>query len=122
MLYIIQPQDFQHWIGVRQVQLEEETNTAKALFRLFKRRLNQCGFEDVVTEEVIREGTKVDAITAAIEEDEDLAILVLGAAADKEGPGPLVSSLAAGTEAGRFPIPITIVPGNLTLDEIRALA
>ena len=122
MLYVIQPQDFQHWIGVRQVQLEEETNKAKALFRLFRRKLNQCGFEDVVTEEVIKEGTKVDAIGELIEEDEDIAILVLGAATDKEGPGPLVSSLAAGTDAGKFAIPITIVPGNLTLEEIQALA
>ena len=33
MLYVIEPQDYQHWMGVRQVQLEEETNKAKAIFR-----------------------------------------------------------------------------------------
>ncbi len=123
MLYVIQPQDFQHWAGVRQVQLEEETAKAKALFRLLRRKLNNDGFEGVVAEEVIAEGTKAEAITEAIDGDEDIAILVLGAAADpKAGPGPLVSSLAAGTAAGKFPVPITIVPGNLTLEEIQALA
>lgn len=122
MLYVIEPQDFQHWMGVRQVQMEEETAKAKAVFRLFRRKLNQEGFEDVVTEEVVLDGTKVEAITATIEDDEDVAILVLGASTDTAGPGPLVSSLAAGTEAGNFPIPVTIVPGHLTLEEIQTLA
>lgn len=123
MLYVIEPQDFQHWAGVRQIQLEEESATAKALFRLFGRKLKNEGFEDLALEEVTSEGTKAEAIVAAIEADEDIAILVLGAAADQSaGPGPLVASLAAGTAAGKFPIPITIVPGELTLAEIQALA
>jgi nucleotide-binding universal stress UspA family protein len=122
LLYIIEPQDYQHWVGVRQVQLEEETTKAKALFRLFRRKLNAAGFESVITEEVILEGKKAETILQIIADDEDIAVLTLGAAIDAKGPGPLVSSLAAGSLAGTFPIPITIVPGNLTLDDLRALA
>jgi nucleotide-binding universal stress UspA family protein len=122
MLYVIEPQQFQHWVGVRQVQLEEETNKAKALFRLFRRKLHLVGFENIPCEEIIREGSKAEALMQTIEEDEDVAILVLGAATGAEGPGPLVSSLAAGKIAGAFPIPITIGPGNLALDDILALA
>lgn len=122
MLYVIEPQSYQHWMGVRQVQLEEETNKAKALFRLHKRKLSLSGFDNVTVEEVIREGKKVDEILKLIEEDEDIAILVLGAATDAKGPGPLVSSLAAGKTAGTFPIPINIVPGNLSLDDLKTLA
>ena len=51
-----------------------------------------------------------------------MAILVLGASRDPSGPGPLVSTLAAGKAAGTFPIPITIVPGDLSNEDIRALA
>lgn len=122
LLYLIEPQEYQHWVGVRQVQLEEETAKAKALFRLFRRKLNAAGFESVETEEVIREGKKAEAILELIDEDEDIAVLTLGAATDAMGPGPLVSSLAAGKTAGTFPIPITIVPGNLTLEDLQALA
>jgi len=122
MLYVIEPQDFQHWMGVRQVHLEEESAKAKALFRLFRRKLNQAGFENVASEEVVLDGPTDTQILKLIEDDEDIAILVLGAATDSKGPGPLVSSLAAGGEAGRFPIPITIVPGNLTPEEIASLA
>jgi nucleotide-binding universal stress UspA family protein len=122
MLYIIVPETYTHWVGVRERQIEEETATAKALFRLFRRKLNQDGFEDVETQEAIREGQKAEQIVQAIAEDDDIAILVLGASTDAKGPGPLVSSLAVGKSAGSFPIPITVVPGNLALEDIKSLA
>lgn len=122
MLFIIEPQEFQQWVGVRQMQLEEETAKAKALFRLFRRKLALAGFENVATEEIIREGDKAGEIVRLIDEDEDIAILVLGASTDAKGPGPLVSALATGKVAGTFPIPITVVPGNLSLEDIKALA
>ena len=122
LLYVIQPQDFQHWMGVKDIQIEEETNKAKALFRLFRRKLANSELEDVICEEVITEGALSDEISRVIEDDEDIGILVLGAATDTKGPGPLVTSLATGKTAGTFPVPITIVPGNLTLSDVTALA
>jgi len=122
LFYVIEPEDQQHWMGVRDVQIEEETNKAKALFRLFRRKLANAGFDGVPVEEVIRDGRKAEEIVKLIDEDEDIAILVLGAATDAKGPGPLVSTFAAGKTAGTFPIPINIVPGGLTLDDLRALA
>lgn len=70
-------------------------------------------------EHVVRTGDKADEIVAAIEEDEDISILVLAAGVSGEGPGPLVSALARGAI---FPIPVTIVPGGLADEEIDALA
>jgi nucleotide-binding universal stress UspA family protein len=121
LLYVIEP-DNQFWEGVRQVQLEEQTNKAKALFRLLRRKMANEGFDAVPVEEVIREGKRVEEILKHIDEDEDVAILVLGASTETAGPGPLVSSLAVGATAGKFPIPITIVPGELRLEDIKALA
>lgn len=122
MLYIIEPGDHQHWVGVRQAQVEEETTKAKVLFRLCRRKLAHAGFDSIECEDVIREGNAGQAILAFIAEDEDIAILVLGASVETSGPGPLVSSLAAGRLAGGFPIPVTIVPGQLSLEDIKALA
>ena len=121
LLYVIVPQEFQHWIGVRQQQIEEETAKAKALFRLMRRKLNSAGYENVACEEVILEGEKSAQVRKLIDEDEDIAVLVLGASADAAGPGPLVSSLVAGSAMGKFPIPVTIVPGALALEEVRSL-
>ena len=122
LAYFIEPAGFEAWMGVRQVFIDEQTNKAKALFRLFRRKLANEGYGDLAIEDVIREGVKSDEIVKLIDEDEDIALLVLGAAVDAKGPGPLVSSLAAGKTAGSFPIPITIVPGGLTPDEVKALA
>ena len=67
----------------------------------------------------MREGKTADEILGLIEDDEDIAILVLAAAQSKEGPGPLVSGLSA--SLGDYPIPVAIVPGHLTDEEIDAL-
>jgi nucleotide-binding universal stress UspA family protein len=68
----------------------------------------------------IREGKGADEIMKLIEEDRDIAILVLAASSGKDGPGPLVSMVA--NRGASFPIPVTIVPENLTDEEIEALS
>jgi len=122
MLYVIEPSELQAWAGVRQVQIDEETTKAKAMFRLFRRKLTHAGFETVEAEDVIREGRTPEVVNKLIAEDEDIAILVLGASNDSKGPGPLVVSLAAGRATGGFAVPVTVVPGQLSLAEIKALA
>ncbi len=122
LLYVIEPADFQHWIGVEDAYREESQAKAKAVFRLYGRKLKLWGYEDMAPEEIVLEGVKSDQISALIRDDAQIGILVLGASVDAEGPGPLVSSLAGGKNAGSFPIPITVVPGGLTLEEIEALA
>ena len=46
-------------------------------------------------------------------------MLVLGAGADKAGPGPLVAALT-GRRMAELRVPITIVPGSMTKEEIIA--
>ncbi len=121
MLYVVEPLPVEGFIGVREVHAEEQRNKAKALFRMWRTKLNAAGYESVATHEVIREGRVSEAIVELIQEDSDIAILVLGAAVDSRGPGPLVTALAT-KMAGSFPIPITIVPGNMKLEELQALA
>jgi nucleotide-binding universal stress UspA family protein len=122
LLYVIEPGVEFQWLGVEDVAREEGHNKAKAVFRLFGRKLKAMGFEDLVPEEIVREGMKGEEITKLIEEDEDIGVLVLGASKDPSGPGPLVTNLAGGRLAGTFLVPITVVPGHLTTEEILALA
>jgi nucleotide-binding universal stress UspA family protein len=122
LLYVIEPDvDFQ-WLAVEEVAREEGHSKAKAVFRLFGRKLKAMGFEALVPEEIVREGMKSQEITKLIEDDEDIGVLVLGASKDPSGPGPLVTNLAGGRLAGTFPVPITVVPGHLSVEEILALA
>ena len=119
LLFVIAPGDFQHWLGVEDImRAEAQEEAEKTLARAAGRARAVARTEP---ELVIREGTKSDEIVKLIESDDDIAILVLAAGMSSEGPGPLVTSIA-GKAAGNFPIPVTIVPGNLGDDEIAALA
>ena len=56
-----------------------------------------------------------------INEEPTISILVLAAGTGAEGPGPLISSLT-GKAAARLRIPIAIVPGGLTMEQVDALS
>src|SRR5919199_1686182 len=96
-------------------EAQEEANT---ILTRFAGRVN--GIAGITPERAIREGDTVEEILALIEEDQDIATLVLAAGTSKEGPGPLVSGL--GKTIARFPIPVTIVPGHLTDEELDSLS
>ena len=118
LLYVIEPGDFQHWLGVEKIMREEANQAAGAALDVYATKVRETiGIEP---ELVIREGTPGGEIHKLIEEDQDIAILVLAAGAAKEGPGPLVASIAG--KGAAFPIPVTIVPYNLTDEDIDSLA
>lgn len=122
LFFVIEPAQFQHWLGMQERKTDDQHSQAQALMQFYRRKLKDWGFDALRTETVIREGERGQEIRKYIDRDEDVAILVLGASSDKRGPGPLVSSLATGRNAGNFPIPIYLVPGSLSLEEIEALA
>ena len=88
-----------------------------AVFRLFGRKLKTMGFEALDPEEIVREGMKSEEITKLIEEDEDIGGARPRRLEGPSGPGPLVANLAGGRLAGTFPVPLTVVPGHLSLEE-----
>lgn len=119
MLAVVDPPDNFEWIGVGEAMIEEAREEAeKRLEAAAKEARDSAGVEP---EQVIRVGERAQAITALIDEDEDISFLVLAAGSSKDGPGPLVTTLA-GRAASTFPIPIVIVPGGLSDEEIDALA
>ncbi len=118
LLYVIDTADFQQWLGVEQIMREEATATARTALNAHAARIReQAGIEP---ELVVREGSVAQEIHKLIEEDQDIAILVLAAGGAKEGPGPLVASVAG--KGAAFPIPVTVVPAGLSDEEIETLA
>jgi nucleotide-binding universal stress UspA family protein len=118
MLRVIETQDRnQQWLGVADIMKAEAHEEANVALERMAGRAN--GIAGITPERVVREGNTADEILGLIEDDEDIAILVLAAAAGKEGPGPLVATLS-GT-AGDFPIPVAIVPAHLSDQELDAM-
>ncbi|MCO5732633.1 universal stress protein [Rhizobium sp. SSA_523] len=117
LLYVIPEGDFQQWLGVEQIMRAEARDEAEAVMAKAAQQVRETiGIDPEV---VIREGSATEEIHAAIEEDQDIAILVLAAGGATEGPGPLVTLLAG--RASAFPIPVTVLPETLSNDEIDAL-
>ncbi|SOD90071.1 universal stress protein [Caenispirillum bisanense] len=119
LLSVVQPVEGGHWMFVGNLMQEEAREDAE-------RRLQQLAATVHATsghrpELIVREGSLREELFSLIEEDEDISVLVLGAAVGGEGPGPLVQALT-GKNAGKLRIPVTIVPGNLTETEIDALS
>ena len=118
LLFVIVPGEFQQWIGVENIMRAEAAEEAETILGRFADLAR--GWAKVEPELVIREGVRAEEILKLIEEDPDIAVLVLAAGVDTEGPGPLVSSIAA-KGSGTFPVPITIVPGSLDDAAIAAI-
>jgi nucleotide-binding universal stress UspA family protein len=119
LLFVITPADFKHWMGVENIMRAEAMEEAETTLSRFA-DMARTYSPSIEPQLVIREGSRADEIVKLINEDEDISILVLAAATDKEGPGPLVTALA-GKQSGTFPVPITIVPGHLDDEEIAAI-
>ena len=119
MLLVVEPHDrHQQWLGVADIMKAEAHEAANTILDQFAARAN--GVAGITPERVVRDGDKATEILKLIDEDEDIATLVLAAGTGKEGPGPLVASI--GKNAGSYPIPVAIVPGSLGDEELDALS
>lgn len=117
LLFVIPPGDFQHWIGVEEIMRAEAREEAEK--SLDKMALFARSSANIHPELAIREGITREEVHSLIEEDPDIGLLVLAAGEGKEGPGPLVSSVAG--RGAAFPIPVVVVPSSLSDEEIEAV-
>ena len=119
MLRIIETEDQnQQWLGVADIMRAEAQEEANIALDRAAGRAN--GIAAITPERVIREGDPMEQILEVIDADPDIAMLVLAANPGAEGPGPLVTLLA--NAVGTFPIPLTVIPGELSDPEVDALS
>ena len=117
ILSIIPPEEFQHWMGVADLMRAEARERIEAHFEVFAKWMRDK--QGINPELVIREGDPVTEILAQVREDGSVGVLVLGAGSDKSGPGPLVTALSR--SSGSLPIPVTIVPGDMSKERLESI-
>lgn len=118
LLYVIEPAEFQHWATVGDLMREERRQEAEEMLSIISAIVQKRTGK--VPTIYIREGILHEQLMELIEEELDISLVVLGAATGNDGPGPLVSYLVQ-KMAGRLRIPVTVVPGNLSDEEIDAI-
>jgi nucleotide-binding universal stress UspA family protein len=118
LLYVVEPADFQHWMAVEDLMREEGRQEAEAVLQKYSAEVQEWSGKTPVF--YLRDGKLHDELLKLIDEDRSISVLVLGAATGTEGPGPLISSLA-GKMTSDLRIPLTIVPGYLTDEQLQNL-
>ena len=119
LLRVIRKADFQHWAAIGNLMREEARDEAEQLLQEHAATVTELnGGEMPIL--YIKEGDIKSALVQLIDEDSQIRILVLAAATGKRGPGPLITFLMKKI-IGKLRIPVTIVPGGLTNDQIDTL-
>lgn len=119
LLYVLEPSEYQNWLRVGDLMRDEARSAAEQLLQKLARQVNEIAGSMPIL--YLREGRQREELFDLIEEEPSISILVLGASAEKGGPGPLVQALT-GKFIGRLSIPITIVPGSLSEDDVDSLS
>lgn len=119
LLHVMEPAEFQHWLGVGELMQQERRDAAEALMREYGQKAEEVsGVPPAVH---IREGNRAEELFNLLGEDPSISIVVLAASAKGDGPGPIISFIL-GKGAGRLRTPFTIVPGTLSIEDVEHLA
>ena len=119
LLYVIESAEFAHWASVESlIQEEARAHAEEVLSEILENVQKLSGKMPVV---YIREGDRRDELIRLLDEEKRISILVLAARSGSGGPGPLVSALTT-RFLDRTHVPVTLVPDNLTIEEIELIS
>lgn len=118
MLYVIEPPEFQHWLGVERVMEDEAREEAEQTMQAMAERVQAIVGKTPVLH--VRQGRRREELMALIDEEPAISVLVLGTAAGRDDPGPLVTYLI-GQMSDKMRLPVILVPGQLSREEIDAV-
>lgn len=118
LAYVVAPAEFQHWVGIGNLMEQEGREQAEEMIRVIGEVVQQrTGKMPIV---YIRSGKPHEELVKLIDEEPQIAVLVLGASISGNGPGPIVSHIV-NEMSGGFHVPITIVPGSMTEEQIDSI-
>ncbi|MCW8085041.1 universal stress protein [Sabulicella glaciei] len=115
LLRVVEPVEQAEWAGIEAMMQQERREEAEALLNGLAAQVTEItGGLPIL---LVREGTASDELLSLLEEDPRISILVLATAADGKGPGPLITALT-GRLSARLSVPMTVVPGNMSDEEL----
>ncbi|MBK8175769.1 MAG: universal stress protein [Rhodospirillales bacterium] len=117
LLYVIEPVEYQHWMSVGHLMAEERREQAEEMLQVVSSVVQKLSGRTPVV--FIRDGELTGELMSLLESEPDLSVLVLGAAPRSEA-GRIITHVIK--RVGRLPIPVTIVPGGLSDEQIDAIS
>ena len=118
LFYVPDKADFQHWISVGDLMREEAREAGEELLQKHSGEVQrQTGKVPIL---YIREGDRSEELFKLMDEEPSISILVLATGNEAKGPGPIISYMM--NKGVRWlHVPVTMVPGTLTHEEIDAI-
>ena len=114
----IEPIEGQLWGGVTEIMEAEAEQASKKLLLELSEYCEKLGAPKPRT--FVRKGILHEELFNLIDKEKAIRVLVLGVSTEHGNPGPLINYVInKGSNECR--VPITIVPGNLTDEQIDAL-
>ncbi|MEM7197560.1 MAG: universal stress protein [Pseudomonadota bacterium] len=110
--------EFHHWVGVGNLMAQEGRESAEETMAVLAKKAQKHMGEEPI--KFYREGNAAEELVKLIDEVPEICIVILGCSYNGEGPGPIISHLM-GKRVCHLPVPLTIVPGDLSDSEIAAL-
>jgi nucleotide-binding universal stress UspA family protein len=118
LLHVTAPADFQTLGNIAERMREERLQEGQALLNgLAEEALSTYGIRPDI---VLKEGSAGDEIIATITEEPDISMIAIGVAQHNSGRGKLTAWLASQLGSKLF-IPIMMIPGNLTDEQLQTL-
>jgi nucleotide-binding universal stress UspA family protein len=118
VLAVVEPQDFVQWGGVQAaIEEEQKLRIEGVVSGAIGEIVDETGVKPSI---VIRSGEPIKVVREYIGSREEVAALVLGAA-PSGSPGPLVAHFT-GSDAGKLPCPVMIIPGSLSDERLEQLS
>jgi hypothetical protein len=118
MMHVVAPADFQTLGAIADRMREERLKEGEQLLKTLADDASRA--YGVRPNLILREGPTGDEILAVALEDADVIMIVLGIAQQNTGRGKLASWLA-GQLGHKLFIPLLMVPGNLTDQQLESL-
>jgi nucleotide-binding universal stress UspA family protein len=115
LLRVVEPVEQAEWAGIGAMMQQERREEAESLLSGLAAQVKEItgGLPMLI----IREGQPAEELLALLDEDPRISILVLATSTAGRGPGPLITALT-GKLAGRLSVPMTIVPGGMSEQEL----
>ena len=110
----VEPLEGQLWGGVSNIMENEAEQESKQLLHELSSYCEKLGANKPKT--YLKKGNTSDELIKLINTEKRITVLVLGASIETGNPGPLINFVMNASFESR--VPITIVPGNLTDEQI----
>lgn len=115
ILYTFESPDFSHWQAIENIAEEELRKEAEEKIKDYESVIMK--FCQKKPKKYLMKGDRIDCILKFLESNKFVSNLILAASSSAGGPGPLISGFT-GKYRTKLKVPLTIIPADLSEEEI----